>query len=223
MPVLLAISVLTLDEAFYFHLEWIQYHVEVLETMTFIYRCAQSLGTVFFYLIPIGLYWFFVDKKKMPFYGFGVKKFKVKPYLIMLACMFPLLLAASFRDDFLQNYPIYYNNGFNQLTFIPQWLAIPLFELCYGLNFIMVEFLFRGFMVIALAETIGINAILPMATVYCVFHFGKPWGETISSFFGGTILGVVTYNSRSIYGGIMVHLGIAFMMELLAFLQKCSF
>lgn len=87
----------------------------------------------------------------------------------------------------------------------------------------MVEFLFRGFMVIALIDVLGIDSILPMATLYCVYHFGKPMGEAISAFFGATILGVLAYNSRSIYGSILIHIGVAFMMELLAFLQKCDF
>jgi hypothetical protein len=39
-------------------------------------------------------------------------------------------------------------------------------------------------------------------------------GECISSFFGGLILGVVIYHTRTIFGGLMVHLGIAWMMEL---------
>lgn len=78
-------------------------------------------------------------------------------------------------------------------------------------------------MVIALIDVLGADSILPMATVYCVYHFGKPCGESIGAFLGGTILGVIAYNFRSIYGGIFVHLGIALLMELLAFLQKCNF
>ena len=60
----------------------------------------------------------------------------------------------------------------------------------------------------------GKDAILPMACFYCTIHFGKPLGECISSYFGGIILGVVVYHTRSIYGGLLVHLGIAWLMEL---------
>ena len=38
--------------------------------------------------------------------------------------------------------------------------------------------------------------------------------EAISSFFGGTLLGIVAYNTGSIWGGLIVHLGIAWMMEI---------
>jgi hypothetical protein len=48
-------------------------------------------------------------------------------------------------------------------------------------------------------------------------------GELISSFFGGSLLGIIAYYSRSIVGGIIVHVGIAWMMELGAFISKYFF
>ena len=45
-----------------------------------------------------------------------------------------------------------------------------------------------------------------MAAMYVSIHFGKPLGETISSFFGGYILGIITINSRNIIGGTIVGL-----------------
>jgi hypothetical protein len=58
------------------------------------------------------------------------------------------------------------------------------------------------------------HCIIPVACFYCTIHLGKPMGEAISSFFGGTILGIVVYNTGSIWGGLIVHLGTAWMMEL---------
>ena len=58
-----------------------------------------------------------------------------------------------------------------------------------------------------------------MITVYCFLHFGKPMGEAISSIFGGYILGILAYESRNIYGGLIAHLGVAWGMEYLAYLQ----
>ncbi len=69
-------------------------------------------------------------------------------------------------------------------------------------------------MILAFVKYAGKHAILPMALFYCTIHFGKPLGECISSFFGGIILGVVTYHTRTIWGGLIVHLGIAWLMEL---------
>jgi hypothetical protein len=42
--------------------------------------------------------------------------------------------------------------------------------------------------------------------------------ETIGSFFGGFILGTIALHTKSIWGGIIIHVGIALLMELLAFL-----
>jgi hypothetical protein len=69
----------------------------------------------------------------------------------------------------------------------------------------------------------GKDCILPMALFYCTIHFGKPLGECISSYFGGIILGVVIYNTRTIFGGLIVHLGIAWLMELGGYLGNLAF
>jgi hypothetical protein len=67
--------------------------------------------------------------------------------------------------------------------------------------------------VLAFVRFAGQDAILPMAVFYCSIHFGKPLAECISSFFGGMLLGIVVYHTKSIWGGLMVHLGIAWLME----------
>ena len=146
------------------------------------------------------------------FYGCSRKHFHLQPYLWLLVMMVPLVAAASTQDDFLFTYPKFQTvpfadengKGFYQL----------LFELSYGSDFIGIELFFRGFLIVAFMKFAGKGAILPMALFYCTIHFGKPLGECISSFFGGIILGVVSYHTRSIWGGLMVHLGIAWLMEL---------
>jgi membrane protease YdiL (CAAX protease family) len=83
-----------------------------------------------------------------------------------------------------------------------------------------IELLFRGFMVIGMASVLGRAAVVPMVVTYCFLHFGKPAGEAVSSIFGGFILGVIAYETRSIWGGIIIHVGIAWAMELAAYWQK---
>jgi hypothetical protein len=97
------------------------------------------------------------------------------------------------------------------------WYNIA-FEAGYGSDFFTIEFFFRGFVVIAFARYAGKHAILPMAAFYCSIHFGKPLFECITSYFGGIALGVVVYNTRSIWGGLIVHLGIAWLMELAGYI-----
>jgi membrane protease YdiL (CAAX protease family) len=132
----------------------------------------------------------------------------------MLFFMLPLIAAASTQADFLAMYPklksvLHIGNSI-QLSGLHRLL----FELSYGSDFLSIEIFFRGFLILAFAKWVGKDAILPMACFYCTIHFGKPLGECISSYFGGMLLGIVVYNTRSIYGGLVVHLGIAWLMEL---------
>jgi len=157
--------------------------------------------------------WKFFNKDQ-PFYGIKTKGLDWKPYLLMLLIMLPLIGAASTQQDFLAMYPkIQSIHGLNYEPGVRWWHKL-LFELSYGSDFITIELFFRGFLVLAFVKWAGKDAILPMACFYCTIHFGKPLGECISSYFGGMLLGIVVYNTRSIFGGLVVHLGIAWMMEL---------
>jgi len=100
----------------------------------------------------------------------------------------------------------------NGLTNHAWWYKL-IYEISYGIDFFSIELFFRGFLVFAFVRYVGADAVLPMAVFYCSIHFGKPLFECISSFFGGMLLGIIAYRTQSILGGIMVHLGIAWMME----------
>jgi hypothetical protein len=152
-------------------------------------------------------------REKQPLYGLNIKKFSARPYFYMLLIMVPLIAAASTQSDFLAVYPKLKNISFLRQE-DPTGIYKLIYELSYGSDFFTIELFFRGFLVLAFSKWFGKDAILPMACFYCTIHFGKPLGECISSFFGGLILGVVTYHSKTIYGGLMVHLGIAWLMEL---------
>lgn len=148
------------------------------------------------------------------FFGCSLVQFKPGPYFLLLLIMIPIIASASLQADFLRVYP---KLGIVNLLHPPTPVIWPwrlLFEICYGIDFISVELFFRGFLVIGMMRLVGARAILPMAALYCSVHFGKPLGECISSYFGGLVLGVIAYRTQTIAGGLMVHLGIAWMMEL---------
>lgn len=161
--------------------------------------------------VALFVIWRIFDAKQ-PFYGVSTKNMIWKPYWMMLLLMLPLVAAASTQPDFLAVYPKL-KLIVNESTQIDWWHKL-LFELSYGSDFIGIELFFRGFLVLAFIKWAGRDAILPMACFYCTIHFGKPLGECISSYFGGLLLGIVVFNTRSIWGGLMVHLGIAWLMEL---------
>jgi hypothetical protein len=163
--------------------------------------------------IPL-LFFYWLENNNGSFWGLTAKNFNWQPYLLMLLVMVPLIAFASTQSDFLQMYP-----KLKQVAFIETNVTHPsfyklLFEVSYGIDFVTIELFFRGFLVFAFVRYVGADAILPMAVFYCSIHFGKPLFECISSFFGGILLGIVAYRTQSILGGMMVHLGIAWMMEL---------
>ncbi len=148
--------------------------------------------------------------------GIGLTKrnFNAAPYFGLLLLLVPLIAIASTRHDFLQVYPKVQHLSFLDGYIHPTWPLKLLYELSYGLDFLGIELFFRGLLVIGLLRFVGQDAILPMAAFYCTIHFGKPLGECISSFFGGLVLGVIAANTRTIIGGLIVHLGLAWLMEL---------
>jgi hypothetical protein len=163
-------------------------------------------------LILVWLLWKWV-KPPYPFCGLTFKNFEWKPYLILLACMVPLIAFASTRPDFLATYPKFKQIVFYTELHKPAWVHRLLYEISYGIDFITIEVFFRGFLILAFAHLAGKEAVLPMAAFYCVIHFGKPLPECISSYFGGLLLGILVYKTHTIIGGLIVHLGIAWLME----------
>ncbi|MCB9236041.1 MAG: CPBP family intramembrane metalloprotease [Bacteroidia bacterium] len=207
--------------------DWFPHHrllAEVIfppEAYYFGVKTLWNLKTSFFYLIPVLLYWFIWDRKKHQsnLYGLTYKGFDARPYLFMLAIVVPGIIWASFQPDFLQTYPTFLPGPESEYWKIPKWVPVAIYEFLYGADFTFVELYFRGFLVIGMARWMGKDAIIPMICMYCFLHFGKPAGETISSAFGGYILGVIAYYSRTILGGVFIHIGVALLMELAAWGQ----
>lgn len=181
---------------------WYQYGYLVLNWPL---KCALVLGFV-------TLLWKW-GKFEGPVAGMSIKGFDARPYFILLALMVPLIVFASTQADFLRTYPKVHRIDFIQPYVGQTWGYKLLYELSYGIDFLTIETFFRGFLILAFARYAGKAAILPMAAFYCAIHFGKPLLECITSYMGGMILGAVVYHTRSIWGGLIVHLGIAWLME----------
>ena len=183
-------------------------------------RCLSNVVPVLVGGLPLYVYWYTNDRSSMPLYGFSAKAIDLKPYFGILVLLIPLVVGASFTPDFQHAYPRYKFGFPEHTTGIERAALISAFELCYGLDFVLVEFLFRGFMVLAFVRLLGPRAIMPMVVVYAMIHFEKPLLEALSSIVGGFVLGVISYRTRSIYGGIILHLGIAFMMDIAGAFQS---
>jgi len=158
-------------------------------------------------------------------YGLRFGKVDFKAYTLMLLMMVPIVYAASWLPDFIDYYPLYKKAGgarFAAHYGISESIVKLIYEFFYITDFLNTELFFRGFLILGLSKTLGKNAVLPMAATYAVLHFGKPLGETISSVFGGYLLGIIALYSRNIWGGVFIHGGIALLMELFAFARMAS-
>jgi hypothetical protein len=212
------ILIFSFDSNFTFHTKIIR-ALAAPEARHFIIRCSNNFTTFFTIFLPLLVFYLAFEKNIESFYGLKFKDVDLKPYFILLLCMVPLVTIASFTKDFNTYYPRYPNTSINKIFQIPDIITITVFEACYGWDFLDTELFFRGALVIGMSSILGRGAIMPMVCFYVFIHFGKPVGEATSSMFGGYILGVIAYYTRNIWGGVCIHLGIAWMMEIAAFLQ----
>lgn len=190
------------------------------EIYLYAFRCLSNLHSVITLALPLYLYYRLIDKHAPDFYGIAPKRSGLQLYATLLLIMIPIVAIASFQPDFLSFYPTYKNTNADEVLGIPEWTTALFYELCYGWDFVPTELFFRGFLVIGLQRILGHGTVLPMIVTYACIHFGKPLGETISSLFGGYLLGVLALYTRSIWGGLLIHLGIAWLMDGAALLQK---
>jgi hypothetical protein len=218
----LGLAIFSIDSGFVFHqyvVDWISLPAKL---DGYIYAIL-SHGIEFITItIPLFLVNKFLIRNSSEKLGLNAKEIDLKPFFLILVCIAPFIFFSAFEKGLSNYYPTFRYPYVADYLGISEWVPVALFEFAYGLNFFNVELFFRGFFVIGLTALLGREAVLPMAALYCTIHFGKPELEAVSSFFGGYILGAITYQTRSIWGGVIVHVGLAWMMELAAFIVKAK-
>lgn len=209
---------------FYGYNDWSRHLLDG-QIYIFAFYCLSNLHSVVTLVLPLLLYYWFIDRYPSYFYGLKPKRDGLLVYATLLAMMVPVVAFASFQPSFLDFYPTYKDTMANEYLGVPEWVTALVYELAYGWDFLPTELMFRGFLLIGLArlvqkgdQTPGV--VLPMVVAYASIHFGKPLGETVSSVFGGYLLGVLALYTRSIWGGLLIHLSIAWLMDGAAFLQQ---
>jgi membrane protease YdiL (CAAX protease family) len=129
-------------------------------------------------------------------------------YAIMFAVMIPLILIVSRDAHFQQTYPFYRLDVGE-----PLWPRFWVWEVLYGLQFVGLEFFFRGFMLHGIRHRFGVYAVFVMMVPYCMIHFGKPMPETFASIIAGVALGIMSLKTRSIWLGAAIHITVALSMD----------
>jgi membrane protease YdiL (CAAX protease family) len=166
-----------------------------------------------FILIPI-LTIKYILKEPLKNYGLGLGRLNqhIKWYIFLAVPILCFVVIVSFRDDFTNHYPFY---KFAHRS----WVDLITWEILYLIQFVCVEFFFRGFIIQACRPAFGVNAIFVMIIPYMMIHLSKPWLEASGAIFFGLFLGILAFQSRSIWGGVLVHVSIALSMDIAALLQ----
>ena len=181
-----------------------------------IYWSAWS--SFFYFIIPacvIKLVW----KEKLSDYGFKIKgALKGWPiYLGMFFIIIPCVIIVSYEKGFQGTYPFYEPP---RQHFMGKML---LWEIFYALQFITLEFFFRGFLVRGLKHKLGVYSIFAMVLPYCMIHFTKPLPECLGSIIAGTVLGTLSYKYKSVILGACIHICVAISMDFLSLWHKGYF
>ena len=216
----LALFLVGVDRAFYYHQSIIE--LIPLETVTFTYKCINNLLGAITIILPFIMIYIFYDKRhSIGFYGVKTRNVYLKPFFSLFIFIVPLVLLAAVFSEMGTYYPMYQSANatiFSDYLKMPEFIAVVIYEIAYAFDFFTVELVFRGFLIIGFIKLLGKGAILPMVTAYSILHFGKPLPETVSSIFGGYILGVFAYKYKHIWAGVILHIGLAWLMELFGWL-----
>ena len=128
-------------------------------------------------------------------------------YVALFAAILPVVIIASYTRPFLATYPFYKYAA-------RSWTDFIAWELMYGASFVALEFFFRGFLLFALERQMGAYAIFVMIVPYCMIHFNKPVAEVCGAIFAGIVLGTLAMATRSIWCGVLIHVSVAWTMDL---------
>jgi membrane protease YdiL (CAAX protease family) len=129
-------------------------------------------------------------------------------YLAFAAVMLPLVWLCSAGERFQDLYPFYRINSRDDVG--PRFFR---WEVVYALQFIGLEFFFRGFLVHGTKHRFGVYSIFLMVIPYCMIHIHKPAPEMVGSILAGVALGLVSLVTRSIWPGAFLHILVAWGMD----------
>jgi CAAX protease family protein len=132
-------------------------------------------------------------------------------YLTLYLIALPALVLVSYGASFQQTYPFYDLAPHQGL-----WPYLWIWWACYALQFVALEFFFRGFVLHGLAPRFGYAAIFVMIVPYNMIHYGKPMPEALAAIVGGIVLGTLALKTRSIWWGAALHISIALTMDVLS-------
>lgn len=134
---------------------------------------------------------------------------------LFVAMLVPVAIVAG-DPDFARIYPFYPHAG-------RSWFDLGVWAVAYATQFVALELFFRGYLVEGLRRTLGSGAIFVMCVPYVMLHFGKTALESIAALVAGVVLGTLAMHWRSIWGGALLHVGVAWTMDGVQILRDGDF
>lgn len=149
-------------------------------------------GVLLFLVLPLAII-FFVFRENPGDYGFQLGDWKAGLVLTFGALIFilPVLWWVVKANPAMQNY------------YRP--LLKPSLPLYTFLDLVGWEFLFRGWILFGYARKFGPDALWLQAVPFAIAHFGKPEVETLSTIFGGFVLGWIAWRAKSFLYPLLIH------------------
>lgn len=174
------------------------------------------VNLIFYVAIPASVVKF-VQKRSLHEIGIArhIEPGFAKLLIVCICIMLPLTYVMSLTNGFEAKYP-----------FLKVWngeywsRALLIWEVVYGLQFFGLEFFFRGFLVHSLKPSLGAYSILAMMVPYTMIHFQKPPAEAFAAILAGIFLGWISYRNGTIWLGLILHLTVAFSMDIFALHNK---
>lgn len=159
----------------------------------------------------------FVLKEKPTDYGLKVRGWYHgwKIYILFVAVMVPLVWFFSAEARFQASYPFFKIQTTDEIG--PDLLR---WEILYALQFVALEFFFRGFIVHGTKHQFGAYSTFVMTVPYCMIHFGKPMPECVASIVAGVALGLMSLATRSVWLGAALHVSVAWGMDICALSRR---
>jgi len=190
------------------------------ENYSFGFLLYWACGQTLLYVVPPIIFIRFVWKKNLGDYGVKLKGvFSLWwMYFLMLGVMVPIVFVVSRSEGFQATYPF-----FEPFPNEPLWPRFWIWEGAYFLQFVGLEFFFRGFLLHGVRRQFGAYAIFVMMVPYCMIHFGKPMPETFAAIAAGIILGFMSLKTRSIWMGAALHVSVALTMDTCALWRAGNF
>jgi membrane protease YdiL (CAAX protease family) len=167
------------------------------------------------YLLVPALYVKFVMRERLLDMGVSVRGALTHwwIYVGLYVLVMPAVFLMSLTESFQETYPFYQLAGRSPTDFL-------LWELTYAVQFLSLEFFYRGVLVHGTKRRLGMYSVLLSVIPYCMIHFGKPMPETLGAVFAGVALGVLSLYTRSIWLGVAIHVSVAVSMDVFSLLAQ---